>query len=267
MRRYNIAAIVVFVLAVGGLFALSPRNTQKVQSAFLGMISPFLKTGSSLQQRVQAFHDGLKTLAELEQDNKALFVENKQLRAELDFLPGLQQENNRLRRALEYRERAAFDLVPARIVARDSSTWWNTVRIDRGVDDGVEIDMPVLTEDGLVGKTTAVSGNSATVVLISDENCKVAATVEGTREQGIVTGERTSNSLEPQISLIFLSKNADLKPGQRVFSSGAGAVFPAGVSIGVIKEFRKRELDGYATIVPSVDLTTLEDVFVVFGKK
>src|SRR5450755_2801082 len=120
MRRYNIAAVVVFLVAVGALFALSPRNTQKVQSAFLGMIAPFLKTGSSLQQRVQAFHDGLKTLAELEQDNKALLVANKQLRAELDFLPGLQQENSRLRRALEYRERAAFNLVPARIIARDS---------------------------------------------------------------------------------------------------------------------------------------------------
>ncbi len=267
MRRYNIAALVVFIFMVGALFALTPRNTQKVQSAFLGMISPFLKTGSGLQQRVVAFHEGLKTLQQLEQDNKTLLVENAQLRTGLSYLRDLEGENNRLRHALEYRERAAFNLVPARIIARDSSTWWNTVRIDRGIDDGVEIDMPVLTEDGLVGKTTAVAGSSSTVVLISDENCKVAATVEGTQEQGIVKGERTSSGLQPQISLIFLSKNANLKPGMRVFSSGAGSVFPAGVSIGVIKEFRKRELDGYATIVPSVDLTTLEDVFVVFGKK
>ncbi len=267
MRRYNIAALVIFVCAVGGLLALSPRNTQKVQSAFLGMISPFLKTGSSVQQRVVAFHEGLKTLTQLEQDNKALLVENKELKAINQTLRDIEQENNRLRHALEYRERAAFNLVPARIIARDSSTWWNTIRIDRGVEDGVEIDMPVLTEDGLVGKTTTVAGNSATVVLISDESCKVGATVEGTHWQGIVKGERTSSNVQPQISLIFLSKDADLKPGQKVFTSGAGTVFPPGIFIGVIKEFKKRELDGYATIIPAVDLSTIEDVFVVFGKR
>jgi rod shape-determining protein MreC len=124
--------------------------------------------------------------------------------------------------------------------------------------------MPVLTEEGLVGKTTVVSEHASVVVLISDENCRVAVTVEGTREQqGIVKGERSSNAAQPVISLNFLPKQANLKPGQKVFSSGVGGVFPSGVLIGAVKEFKVRELDGYATIVPAVDLSTIEDVFVV----
>jgi rod shape-determining protein MreC len=127
--------------------------------------------------------------------------------------------------------------------------------------------MPVLTEAGLVGKTTsAVSEHSAVVVLISDENCKVAANVEGTKEQGIVKGERTSSSTMPTISLNYLSKQANLPPNQRVHTSGVGGVFPPGVLIGTVKEFKTRELDGYATIMPAVDLTTLVDVFVVVSE-
>src|SRR5207244_8538499 len=109
--------------------------------------------------------------------------------------------------------------------------------------------------------------NASTVLLIADENCKIAAMVEGTREQGIVKGERTSTTSMPQVSLSFLSKTAALKPGQKVYTSGAGGVYPPGVFLGVISEFKVRELDSYATIVPAVDLTTLEDVFVVTGRK
>lgn len=266
MRRYNIIALVVFVLALGGLLALGPRNTQKVKSAFLGMVTPFLKTGSALQTRFVALREGLATLDELQVDNKRLSVEIKQLKAINLTLRDLETENNRLRRALGYRERAVFKLVPGRIIARDASTWWNTVKIDKGFADSIELDMPVITEDGLVGKTTTVAKNASTVLLISDENCKVAATVEGTREQGIVRGERTSTTGAPEISLNFLSKTANLKPGQKVYSSGVGGVFPSGVFLGTVKEFQVRALDGYATLIPAVDLTTLEDVFVVKGR-
>ena len=267
MRRTNIVALVLFFVAVGVVLSLNPRNTIKVQSVFLGIISPFFKTGSSLQVRITNYRAQLKKLVELEQDNKMLVTRNRELETTNQTLRGLEEENNRLRRAIGYEERSVFQLIPARIIARDAGSWWNTVKIDRGFDDGVDPDMPVLTEDGLVGKTTVVAKNVSTVLLIADENCKVAATVEGTREQGIVMGERTSTPAIPEISLNYLTKNADLKPGQKVYTSGVGGVYPSGVEVGVIKDFKVRELDGRATIIPTVDLTTLQDVFIVVGKK
>jgi rod shape-determining protein MreC len=115
-----------------------------------------------------------------------------------------------------------------------------------------------------VGKTTSViSAHSAQVILISDENCRVSATVEGTREQGIVKGERVNKAGLPVIGLSFLSKQAPIRYGMNVYTSGVGGVFPYGVLIGQVSEFRVRELDGYAVIKPAVDLSTIEDVFVV----
>lgn len=267
-RRIVIPSVIAFVVLAALVLILSPHNMRRVQSGFLGMISPFLKTGSSLEKKYKEFREGLKTLDQLEEENIRLKVTNKDLSATNQTLRGLEAENNQLRKALQYRERAVFTLKPARIIARDASTWYNKIIIDRGSADGLDKDgdQPVLTETGLVGKTTVVSDHSATVVLISDETCKVAANVEGTREQGIAKGERISSGSAPGIGLNFISKQANLKSGQNVYTSGAGGVFPSGVLIGQVKEFKARELDGHASLVPAVDLTTLEDVFVVIGR-
>jgi rod shape-determining protein MreC len=118
-----------------------------------------------------------------------------------------------------------------------------------------------------VGKVTTVSDSISVVLLVSDENCKVAASIEGSREQGIASGERVIAGLNPLLNLNFLSKQADLKPGQKVYTSGVGGVFPSGLLIGVVKTYRVRELDGQAQLTPAVDLSHLEDVFVVTGRK
>ena len=267
-RRIVIPSVIAFVVLTGLILILSPHNMRRVQSGFLGMISPFLKTGSTVEKKYREFREGLKTLDQLEEENKSLNVINKDLSATNQTLRGLEAENNELRKALQYRERAIFTLKPARIIARDASTWYNEIVIDRGSKDGLDKDgdQPVLTEAGLVGKTTVVTDHSATVVLIADEACKVAANVEGTREQGIVKGERVSGGGAPNIGLNFISKTANLQAGQNVFSTGAGGVFPSGVLIGQVKEFKAGGLDGHAILTPAVDLTTLEDVFVVMGK-
>ena len=267
MNRLTIPVVILLAIAVGALFMMSPRTTQKVQSDFLGMIAPFLKSGSTMEARFVAYREGLKSLDQLEVENKQFRVEISELKATNQTLRDLEVENERLRHALQYRERSAFKLVPARINARDASTWWNTVKIDKGSDDGLEPDMSVITEDGLVGKTTTIAKNAATVLLISDENCRVAAMVEGAREQGIVRGERTSTNAEPEISLNFLPKSTRLQRGQKVLSSGVGGVFPPGVALGVVNQFEVRPLDCRATLTPTVPLTTIQDVFVVVGRK
>ncbi len=252
-------AVLLFILVVMG----TPASVRSFQGSLLGLLTPFLKSGSSVERKFTAFREGIKTLDQLEGEVRALRVANREMSATNQTLRGMEAENNRLRRALGYRERAVFRLLPAQIIGRDISTWFNQVIIDRGSADGLRRDMPVLTEEGLVGKTTAVSEHSSIVILISDENCKVAVNVENSREQAIARGERMSSGAAPMMSLFFLTKQAGLKPGQKVFTSGVGGVFPSGILIGAVQEFRVRELDALAGLVPAVDLTTIQDVFVV----
>ena len=258
--------LVLFVAALGYFFSLGAGGTRKLQANIYQFLAPFLSSGSGIQKQITSVRSNLKSLDDLQAENNSLRVENRSLKATNQALRDVEHEVNRLRHALNYRERAVFKLVPAEVVARDSSTWWRTLTINRGKQDGIESDMPVVTDEGLVGKTTTVSANIAVVLLVSDENCRVAANVEGTREQGIVTGERVAGQ-SPLLNLNFLSKQADLKPGQKVYTSGVGGVFPSGLLVGVVKTFRVRELDGQAQLTPAVDISRLEDVFVVTGRK
>jgi rod shape-determining protein MreC len=269
MNRLNIA-LVVAVVAVGIYFStISPDAMQSLQSGFMSMLSPFLRTGSAVQENIGSVGRRLKTLDELEAENSRLTIDNRELSAANSLLNELEAENERLRMALDYRERSTYNLTPARIIARDASTWWNTVRINRGFEDGVEADQPVVTELGLVGKTTTVSKNEAIVVLITDESCRIGAKIEGTREQGIINGLRVQeHGAEGLLQMNFLSKNAKIDPGQQVRTAGVvNGSFPPGLVIGKIKAFHRRALDGQAVVEPSVNLAATEDVFVLIGKK
>ena len=164
----------------------------------------------------------LKSLDDLQAENSSLRVENRSLKATNQALRDVEHEVNRLRHALNYRERAVFKLVPAEVITRDSSTWWRTVTVNRGKQDGIDSDMPVVTDEGLVGKTTTVSANIAIVLLVSDENCRVAANVEGTREQGIVTGERVAGGGDAIVEFKFSVETGEFAARPKSLYLGSG---------------------------------------------
>src|SRR5437016_8690509 len=175
MSRTSIIALLIFGAILGYFLTFGADSTRKFQAGIYQLIAPFLSSGSGLQKQITSVRSGLKSLEVLERENTALRVENRELRATNQGLRDVEHEVNRLRHALNYRERSVFKLIAAEIVARDSSTWWRTVTINRGRRDGVETDMPVVTDEGLIGKTTTVSNSISIVLLVSDENCRLAA--------------------------------------------------------------------------------------------
>ncbi len=269
MSRLNIILVVVVIVVAVLLSTLGASTVLGLQGGFFGWLSPFFKTGSAVQSQLGTVGKKLKNFDELLEENARLTTENKELRATNLILRDKEAENNRLLEALAYRKNSVFKLVPARVIAREASTWWNIVRINRGFEDGVEENQPVLTDIGLVGKTTTVGKNISTVLLITDESCKVAAKVEGTREQGILSGLRIQETgVGGELQLNFLTKNAGLQPEQKIYTAGvSNGVFPSGILIGTVKSYKVRSLDGQAIADPSVDLSSVEDVFVVVGVK
>lgn len=268
MSKLHLILLAVAAAIAVGFLALPTETMKAWQARFLDVSTPALEAGSALSDRISKLNTGLKTLDELEADNAALVAQNNQLRASHQLLGEMETENKRLRAALDYRERSSFKLLPAEIISRAASSWWNTVTINRGFSSNVDSSQPVLTADGLVGRTTTVAKDVSIVLLLTDENCRVAARVEGTNEQGILSGRRVTGNAPPELILNFLSRDANLQPGMKVFTAGvSGAVFPAGIPLGTVKEFRTRELDGQAIIEPAADFSRLEDVFVVLGSQ
>jgi rod shape-determining protein MreC len=273
MKKVNILLAVIVLLLAVYLMLLNPGAAQRMQGAVMSWLSPVQRTGSAVQQGLGAMGKGLKSLEELRDENEKLHRENAKLLAMNQILSDVRTDNDRLRAALGYREQSPFRLVPAQLLTRDASAWWNSVTINRGFEDGVDdgsqggMPMTVITEAGLVGKVMTASKNESKVLLITDENCKVGAYVGGTREKGIVSGIRVQEGGKPELQMNFLTRNANLQPGQIVYTQGVGAVFPPGLPIGKVKSFKSRELDGQAILEPAVDFSTLADVFVIVGMK
>lgn len=268
MSKLHLILLAIAIAIAVGFLALPTSVMKSWQARFLDVSTPALEAGSALSDRISKLNTGLKTLDELEADNAALVAQNNQLRATNQLLSETEEENKRLRAALDYRDRSAFKLLPAKIISRDASSWWNTMTINRGFSSKVDSSQPVLTAEGLVGRTTTVAKDVSIVLLLTDESCRVAARVEGTNEQGILSGRRVNGNAAPELVLNFLTRDAKLQPGMKVFTAGvSGAVFPAGIPLGTVKEFQARELDGQAIIEPAADFSRLEDVFVVLGSQ
>jgi rod shape-determining protein MreC len=268
MKPLHLILLGAAVLVAIVFLAFSPARMRAWQSRFFDVSTPAMQAGAAINNRIDKLNKGLKTLDEIEAENAALIAQNNELRASAQLLKDLAEENRRLRDTMGYRERSAFNLVPAQVISRDSASWWSSAKINRGFADKIDSAQPVLTADGLVGRTTTVAKDISMVMLLTDETCQVAARIEETGDQGILSGQRTAGETTPTLVLNFLKRNADIKPGMKVMTAGvSGGVFPAGIPLGTVREFRTRELDGQAIIEPAADLSRLEDVFVVLGTK
>jgi rod shape-determining protein MreC len=265
MKKLQITALVALVVTIVTFCMFQAGTLLHLKSGFLGVLSPIGRSGNAVKSGIGNLSKDLMTLDQLEAEYDRVLAENRRLRAENNGLRDLQQDNDHLRQVLGYRERSSFLLLPAMVLSHDAGVWWSTIKINKGSKDGIAPDMPVITDRGLVGKTAAVSRDLSEVMLVTDENCKVAAKVEGTKEQGICAGGRNPGG---ELQLTFLNKLADLQPGQKVYTAGvSGGIFPSGISLGTVKSFHARALDGEAVLEPAADARGLEEVFVVTGAK
>jgi rod shape-determining protein MreC len=263
MKKLNILALLLFVAAVASIFTLDTPTTRVIQSKVMGLLGPFIHSSAALEQSVESAVASPDDPREMKRELERLRVEVEGLRIVSQKYAQVLEENNKLRDLIEFKQASPFRMTAARVVKRVSSTWWNTLIIDKGSLDGLSTDSPVISAAGLIGKTGKMAPHMAEVILLTDEMCRVSAKVEGSLEQGIISGERAGLELRPDLRLRFLSKNALIAPGANVVSTGEGGVFPAGLLIGRVKRFENREVSGEAVVEPTVDFGNLEYVFIV----
>lgn len=269
MKTLNVIALLLFLAATGAVLTLKTPATSAVQAKVMAVFSPFIRASATVQNSTTKAIAPEINPRELQRDNERLRLELQNLRIVAQRREELIAENNKLRELAGYRKRSPFNnLIPAHVIKRSAATWWNTMIIDKGANDGITTDSPVVTDVGLVGKTGRVSDTITEIVLLTDELCRVAAMVDGadgkpTREKGILTGERGGGDMKPDLRLRFLSRNAPILPGFNVYSSGDGGVFPARLLLGKVKRFENQEISGEAVVEAAVDFSVLEDVFVV----
>ncbi len=267
MKTLNIIAFLIFLLGAAAVLMLDTDVTRSIQGKVMGIFSPFIHASSSMTLSTNDVMAPKIDPRELMRENEHLRLEVQKLRITTQRHDELLAENNKLRRLVGYKQTAPFkNLTAAHVLKRSASTWWNTLIVDKGSNQGIAVDSPVITDVGLVGKVSRVAPEMSEVTLLTDETCRVAANVEGTRERGILSGERAGIDARPDLRLRFLSQNAPIAVGAGVYSTGDGRVFPAGVMLGKVKRFERGEIAGEAVVESAVDFSVVEDVFILERK-
>lgn len=198
----------------------------------------------------------------LREENARLREELGQSRLELAEMVTVRAQNRELRRLLDFGASQPVKLLPARVIDRDFGTLPTTFVIDTGSDQGVETNLPVVTADGLVGKTVDVGPGSSQVMLYTHPEFSASALLVGGDhlEYGIV---RPSPDGELRL---FLPLRSFSEAGETIVTSGYGGVFPRGIPIGRVSEARERDRLGLQRIdrvEAEVDLGRVTAVFVL----
>jgi rod shape-determining protein MreC len=263
---------IVYAAAAGILlivvFVLPSSLSLKGKGAVRGIVAPAERGSAGLGHRLSEAVSVIRGMGGVAEENRDLRHDNIRLQAELKKLRDAEIVNVRLRRAFKFREANSYSMIPCDVISRNISGWWKSVRIGKGWAEGIEKNHAVISPDGFVGKTTEPSKHTSEVLLVCDPACRVSAKIARDNIFGLVRGGGVNLRGHPIARMEFIDKDADIRVGDEVVSSGLsgeGGVFPKGVHIGYIV---KAEMDGsglfqYAEIAPSATVSLLDYVFVV----
>jgi rod shape-determining protein MreC len=201
------------------------------------------------------------SLRRVERENVAMRQEIQGLREAVSGMQEARNENQRLRRLLNYPETQGAASIVARVVGINPDPNRLTVRIDRGEADGVTRNLPVVTADGVVGQVLRATNGSADVLLLADPNSRLGVRVQRTRARGGAAGTGDERLLR----LDYLARGEDLEEGDPVVTSGTDGVYPPGLMVGHASQVQRQGAGMFlgAMLLPSVDFSRLEEVLVL----
>lgn len=201
-------------------------------------------------------------------------AENQLLRQKLaDAENQLQQarqaldENERLKRLLDFDKDISYQPVPARVIARDPSVWFNSLVINRGTASGIDLDMPVVTPEGIVGRVVGVGPVSAQVMLLTDERSAAGAVV-GQLGQSNAIGSVRGYGKNGLLEMRYVSGMETVNVGDYVVTTGQDRIYPPGLNVGTVVEVQQGSATTPHTIrvKPGARLDSLQEVAVLTYK-
>lgn len=261
-RANRILFFIVCFFACSGLLLaslvglLSPAEV--VAGTPLNFLAGFF---NDITQTVNGLFDDIYEIQNLRARNAELEEALAQYQAELVSLREIASDYERLSSLLDYTSAVQNqETIAAEVIYYDQNSLIRTITINRGTRNGITRGMPVVTDQGLVGRVVDVTANAARVLLVIDSSSHVSARLQTSRAQGSVRGQLTGN-----LRMVMIPLDADVPVGDVVVTSGLGGNFPPDIVIGQITSKRQFEfeLNQEAEVRSLIDFDTLEFVLVV----
>lgn len=263
--RYLLFIITIICAGFLGAGFFIPDFTDKITYAVSSVIMPMQKGMSSLTESVSAGAENMQLLKEVQEENESLKAANEALKAELNKYEADQYELARLKDILKLKEEYPdYEIAAARVIQKSSGSWFNSFVIDLGSEDGIEVNMNVLSGGGLAGIVTEVGKNYARVDAVIDDLSNVSAMSLNSGDYCVVTG-----SLElyekGYLKLGYIDKNDNVHNGDKIVTSNISDKYLSGLLIGYAAdiEIDSNNLTKSGYVVPAADFDNLQTVLVI----
>ncbi|MGI8882786.1 MAG: rod shape-determining protein MreC [Pyrinomonadaceae bacterium] len=243
------------------------NSGQRVVRVWAQVAADFVQSPvTSVSSAASNYFQSIANLRTAQTENDVLKQRVQELEVEIKQTAELTSENERLKSLLNLKEQSKYKILPAKIIGRDPSVWFDSSIINRGSLDGVKLNMPVITDGGIVGRVTAVSPLTAQIDLITavKERSSLGSLIGevGTPSAlGVVSGTGKKDLIEMR----YVPGSVEVKIGDVIYTSGQEGIYPAGLKIGEIVEV----VSGSATtahqifIRPSGKLNSMQEVGVL----
>lgn len=259
-----ITVILVIVILV---LLITTTNTQDIsggQTVAGGIFVPVQRFFYQMTDNISSFFGNTFNTTDLAKENANLKDELSTLKSELSDYDELAKENERLSALLDYQQQHTdYSFKVAGITAKNPGIWFDGFTIDVGSADGIAVDMPVVTPDGVVGRIEEVGLNWAKVMTIIDGQSGVSTIVERTRDVGSVRGRLETDPTDPLMDMDFLPIDTDIQIGDNILTSGIGGIYPKGLMIGQVVEVGEQSNQKKVVVKSAVNFRNLEEVMVM----
>ncbi|HNX24498.1 MAG TPA: rod shape-determining protein MreC [Spirochaetota bacterium] len=274
-RHKSIATFISFTLfCIISLSVQGSGFTLSLEGIMSAIIMPFQKGYNGLHGGTSRLWAGF---SELDRVRSELELTRSKLQtfesADVEFSE-IKKENDRLRALLGMKEMLKYDSIPATVISKDPDNWFRTLIINRGENDGIKVNMPVVAyqvaQNGevkelvkaVVGKIIEVRGSISKIQPLIAPEIKIGVKIGENRFPGLLSGYTYNSNL---CVANYITRAAPIKFGDTIITSGQAGVFPPGLIIGTVVKSELLETSPYqrAIIKPFIDYNLLEDVFVI----
>lgn len=236
-----------------------------VQNAISFVTVPFQRGAAYVSDSASGFFDRYMQSAANYEENIELKKTIRELREQLTEYEKIKNENEQLRQIAgmtESNDEKSF--TPATIISKDANDTYGTFVIDKGTSDGLSLNDPVMSSDGLIGIITAISPINARVKTILNPDISVGSYEIQSKELGVCRGD-ASLAQEGYCKMSILSNETTITKGDLIVTSGSSGIYPRGLTIGTVQDVYQEEhgVTLYAVVLPVSDIQNLKNVYVI----
>lgn len=267
-NKFFIIALCVAVVLCAVPSTLSLMGYRSLSKNIVGTVTvPFRWCITRFGDAFEGFGRYFKGIDAVNAENEALKEENATLEKERERLELLEAENERLRAYLGMMEKyPSFRMEEGMVISYSAGSYMTSFTLNRGTIHGIEVNMPVVVSEGVVGYVTEVGLNWCMVSTVIETASSIGAYIPRSGSTGIVSGDASLRH-EGVCKMTYLEADADIEVGDKVYSSGNGSVYPAELLIGEVVEVGVDEYSRavIATVKPAVDFSDIRYMMIITG--